>query len=148
MSASVTNILAAIRDSESLTIFNAISVAKRHDEIQITKFGLSRKQYYSRIARLKNAGLIRKENGNYFLTALGAVVYEAQSLISKALNIYWKVRAIDSIKAFGGSLPRQDLGKLIDSLIEDYEIKDLLLRHCCPSNSCTDLAEEKITAKA
>jgi predicted transcriptional regulator len=48
---------------------------------------------------LVKAGLIIRRNGNYFLTSFGKVVYEAQMLIGKAKQSYWKLKAIDSIES-------------------------------------------------
>ena len=42
-------------------------------------------------------GIVRRKNGKHFLTAFGKVVYDAQSTVRKAVESYWKLKAIDSI---------------------------------------------------
>jgi predicted transcriptional regulator len=62
--------------------------------IQLRK---STKQYYSRIAGLLDAGIIKRHKGKYSLTMLGKVVYESQMIIGKTLAYYWKLKAIESL---------------------------------------------------
>ena len=39
-----------------------------------------------------------RRNSKYFLTSFGKVVYKAHVLIGKAIQIYWKLKAIDTIQ--------------------------------------------------
>jgi predicted transcriptional regulator len=55
--------------------------------------------------RLINAGLLMRKGGKYFLTSLGRVVYESHKLIIHAVENYWNLKAIDSIKP---SFPHDD----------------------------------------
>src|SRR6266516_3828493 len=97
----VSETLTAISDDKSLVLFNTIALSSGNTDILISKLGLTRKQYYSRMYALTNAGLITRSNGKYSLTSFGKIVYEAQILIGKAKQNYWKLKAIDSI----GCLP-------------------------------------------
>ena len=67
--------------------------------ILITKLKLTRKQYYSRISKLTNAGLVKRQKGRYLLSAFGKVIYRAhmnfEERIESALGIYWKLVALD-----------------------------------------------------
>jgi predicted transcriptional regulator len=83
---SVSGILSAISNDKSLVLFNTIALAGGDTSILISRLNLTRKQYYSRMSDLTNAGVIRRKNGNYFLTSLGKVVYDAQELIGKAVR--------------------------------------------------------------
>ena len=66
---------------------------------------------------------------NYSLTTFGMIFYHTQELIGKALNQYWKLKAIDSIDVTcNGELPQDQFHRIIDKLITDQEIKDILLR--------------------
>jgi hypothetical protein len=90
---------------------------------------LSTKQYYSRISGLTSAGLIKKKQGQYHLTSLGKVVYNAHTVIGRALSYYWKMRAIESIQSSAGlELAREDMLMLIQSLIDNHQIRDILLK--------------------
>ena len=126
---SVADILNAISDDKSLLLFNTIAVINGETEIQVRKMGLTLKQYYSRMAKLTKADLIRRKNGKYFLTLVGRIVYDSQMVIGKALNYYWKLQALDSIQISStAGLPKEEISKLVDTLIDDYQIKDILMK--------------------
>jgi hypothetical protein len=80
------------------------------------------------LSRIKNAALIRRMNGRYFLTALGKIVYEAHTIIGKAINYYWKIMTIESIQASAVGLPKEELSKIIDILIDNHQIKEILTK--------------------
>ena len=123
------DIINAISDDKSLLLFNAIAVSNGETEIQVRKMGLTLKQYYSRMAKLTKADLIRRKNGKYFLTLMGRIVYDSQMVIGKALNYYWKLQALDSIQTSStAGLPKEEISKLIDTLIDNYQIKDILMK--------------------
>ena len=74
---------------------------------------------------LTNAGLITKENGKYFVTSFGKVVYKAQELIGMGVQYSSKLKAIDSIES--PQYPAAELSKIIDTLISNSEIKEILV---------------------
>ena len=115
-------------------MFNTIAVTNGETEIQVRKMGLTLKQYYLRMAKLTKADLIRRKNGRYFLTLLGKIVYEVHLTIGKALNYYWKLQALESIQtASPDGLPKEEISKPIDTLIDDYQIKDILMKTPLPT---------------
>ena len=122
---SVCDTLSAISNDKSLVLFNTIALAGRDSSILVKRLNLTRKQYYSRMSDLTNAGLILRKNGMYFLTSFGKVVYEAQELIGKAVQHLSKLKAIDSIEF--AEFPASELSKVIDTLIENSEIKEILI---------------------
>jgi hypothetical protein len=131
---SVADILNAKSDDKSLPLFNTIAVINGETEIQVRKMGLTLKQYYLRMAKLTKADLIRRKNGRYFLTLLGKIVYEAHLTIAKALNYYWKLQALESIQTSSpDGLPKKKISKLVDTLIDDYQIKDILMKTSLPT---------------
>jgi predicted transcriptional regulator len=89
---------------------------------------LSTKQYYSRISGLMVAGLIKRLKGRYSLTMLGKVVYHSQMMIGKTLAYYWKLKAIESIELSTTGLPDEEKTQLINALIDDHQIKDILVK--------------------
>ena len=130
----MTDILKTLSDDKALVLFNTIALANGESEIQIRKMGLTTKQYYSRISKMINANLIRRKNGKYFLTLLGKIVYEAHMTIGKGLNYYWKLQALDSIQTSSSAgLPKEEFSKIIDTLIDDYQIKDILMKTALPT---------------
>jgi hypothetical protein len=76
---------------------------------------------------MTKAGLIKRKNGLYSLTAFGKVVYDSETAIENAFNIYWKLKAIDSI-GISNELPKEEYSKIVDALIDNYEIKDMLIK--------------------
>jgi hypothetical protein len=127
---SMEDVLYAISHGNALVIFRTIAVVGQNSssKISISIFNLNRKQYYSRISDLRKAGLIRGSYGKYFLTSLGKVVYYAQEVVENAVNDYWKLRAIDSLNIPEDDLSKEELAKFIDSLIDNQEIKEILLK--------------------
>jgi hypothetical protein len=126
---SISYILKKISDDKALTLFNNIALAKDNSHIPLKEMNLSTKQYYSRISGLTSAGLIKKKQGQYCLTALGKVVYNAHTVIGKALSYYWKMKAIESIQSSAGrELAREDILMLIQSLIDNHQVRDILLK--------------------
>ena len=82
----VSDVLSAISDDKSLVLFNTIALASGDSSILISRLDLTRKQYYSRMSDLINAGLIRRKNGKYYVTSLGKVVYKAQELMEMVFS--------------------------------------------------------------
>ena len=124
---SIVDILKSISDDKGLILFNTIALANGGSEIQIRRMGLTSKQFYSRISKLTKADLIKRKYGRYSLTVLGRVVYEAHTTIGKALMYYWKLKAIESIETSPSfKLPKDDLAKLVDTLIDNQQIKDIV----------------------
>ena len=118
-----------ISDDKSLLIFNTIFLASGDSsDILINHLKLTRKQYYSRITRLVKAGLVKRQKGRYFLTSFGTVIYDAQRLLGNAVKNYWKLKAIDSLGgATNDSIPKEERNKIIDKMINNREIKEILL---------------------
>lgn len=123
----INDIFRAISDNKSLVLFNTIALSSDDTSVLVSRLELTRKQYYSRMSGLVKAGLIIKRDGNYFLTSFGKVVYEAQMLIGKAKQNYWKLNAIDSIESSSHELTAEERSKIIDTLIDDNELKEILL---------------------
>jgi len=116
-----------IADDKSLDLFKTIAQGVIDSETLKNKTKLTRKQYYSRLARMTKAGLVRKKSGKYLLTAFGKVVHDSQLTVENALTSYWKLRAIDSLET-SNELPKEEQQKLIDALLDDQEIKGILIK--------------------
>ena len=126
---SIVDILKKTSDDKALTLFNSIAVSDGDKFISLKEMNLTTKQYYSRIAGLTNAGLIKRYKGKYSLTLLGKVFYDSQMMIGKALKDYWKLKAIESIEMSSSvTLPREDLSKIVDTLIDNKQIKDIVMK--------------------
>ena len=122
---STANILSAIADDKSLVLFFAI--AGGDSDILITRLDVTRKQFYSRMSALQKTGLISKKNRQYVLTSLGLIVYDAQMMIGRATNTYWKLKAIDSLET-EHKLPAEERNKIINTLIDNQDIIKILVK--------------------
>jgi F420-dependent methylenetetrahydromethanopterin dehydrogenase len=118
-------VITAISDRESLELFRIIAINSEDSDGLRTKTNLTRKQYYSRLSRMTKAGLVRRKKGKHSLTAFGKVIYDAQTIIEKAVNNYWRLKAIDSLEV-SNDLPEEERIKLIDSLLDNNHIKEIL----------------------
>ena len=127
----VSNILKKISDDRALILFNGIALSNGERYMSLKEMNLTTKQYYSRISGLLNAGLIKRHKGKYFLTQLGKIVYDCQLTIGKALTYHWKLKAIESIEmsaSVKSGLPEGELAQLIDTLIDNHQVKDILMK--------------------
>jgi hypothetical protein len=118
-------VITAISDRESLELFRIIAINSVDSDGLRTKTNLTRKQYYSRLSRMTKAGLVKRKKGKHSLTAFGKVIYDAQTIIEKAVNNYWRLKAIDSLEV-SNDLPEEERIKLIDSLLDNNHIKEIL----------------------
>lgn len=142
---SISLILRKISDDKSLVLFNIIALSKGAGRIPLKRMNLSTKQYYSRILGLTSAGLIKKKQGHYYLTALGKVVYDTHEIIGKALTYYWKMKAIESIQSSAGlKLASEDMQLLIESLIDNHQVRDIILKSL---SNTTGIGNETVESK-
>ena len=120
-------ILDAISDKKGSDIFKSVALATSNTDILITKLNLTRKQYYSRMANLVKAGLVKRQNGRYLLTSFGKVISSAylnlEAKIDNALDNYWKLKAIDSMELTS----HQERSKVISVLIDNQDIESVLI---------------------
>jgi predicted transcriptional regulator len=125
---SVVEILEAISDVKSLKLFNTIATKGGNSEDLSVQLKLSRKEYYSRMSRLMKTGMVKRKNGKHFLTAFGKIIYDAQITVKKAVESYWKLKAIDSID-LSDEITVKERDKLIHTLLDDVEIREILSKH-------------------
>ena len=125
---SVVEILEAISDVKSLKLFNTIATKGGNSEDLSVQLKLSRKEYYSRMSRLMKTGMVKRKNGKHFLTAFGKIIYDAQITVKKAVESYWKLKAIDSID-LSDEITVKERDKLIQTLLDDVEIREILSKH-------------------
>ena len=123
---SVADVLKTISDNSSLALLRIVALTKPDTDFIISKTNLTRKQYYSRMSALVSTGLIKRTNGKYTMTAFGKLIYYALIIMENATSSYWKLKAIDSLE-MSNELPTEEHKKIIDSLIDNQEIKDVLV---------------------
>ena len=127
---SISSVLKKISEDKAHVLFNSIAVSSSNNKRQATlkEMNLSTKQYYSIISGLQNAGLIKRQKGKYSLTLLGHVVYSSQMIIVQTLAYYWKLKALEEIEMSTSGIPNEEKTQLINAMIDNHQIKDILLR--------------------
>jgi hypothetical protein len=126
---SLTSILKKISDDKTLVLFNSIALSSSNErQVTLKEISLSTKQYYSRISGLRKAGLIKRHKGRHSLTLLGHAVYNTQMIIGQALTYYWKLKALEEIEMSNSVIPNEEKIQLINAMVDNHQIKDILLR--------------------
>ena len=123
----VSAIFRALEDDKSLTLFNTVALSPGNSNLLTRNLNLTRKQYYAKMEHLSKQGLVARTNGKYYLTTMGKIIYELQSVIGTAVNDYWKLKAIDSLR-IQDQLPEDQVAKLIDTLVENQGLRDIILK--------------------
>ena len=141
----VEDVFSAISDNKSLSLFNFIGITSSspasdvghpNGEILISRLNLTRKQYYTRINQLRNAGLISKKRARFVLTSLGRVVYETHKTIGVAIQNRWRLQAIDSLvnTLITHGMPTEERHKLINTLLGNCDkLREILLSTVMPN---------------
>lgn len=124
----MSDVFSAVSDDSSLELFRIIAQSNgATSETLRGKMTLTRKQYYSRLYRLSSCGLIKRRDNSYVLTAFGKVLHDAQATIETALNNYWRIKVADTLDAADG-VPAEEQKKLLETLINDQDIKSILMK--------------------
>jgi len=118
-------VLDAVSDDASLDLFRLVALTNGSSDVIRSNMRITRKQYYSRLYKLVQCGLIKRQDTRYFLTNLGKAMYDALMKIENALNDYWRIIAADSLGA-ASSIPVDERKKFIETLIHDQGIKNIL----------------------
>ena len=142
-SLSVETVFSALSDNKSLSLFNIIGIMSSHasdgqptGEILISRMNLTRRQYYTRINRLVDAGLITKKRARFVLTSLGSVVYETHRTIGVAIQNRWRLQVIDSLEntQITHGMTTEERHKLINALLGNCDtLREILLSIVMPN---------------
>ena len=128
---SIRDVLSIISNAKALSIFKAVALAENDcSSILITKLKLTRRQYYSNMERLTEVHIVRRTNGKYSLTSFGRVIFSMLLKIETTIKFHWKFKAIDTVmmaSAGNNELPIEERDRIIDSLIDNQEIKAILV---------------------
>jgi predicted transcriptional regulator len=122
----LTQILESLSDDKSLALFNTIAISRGNSSILITRLGLTRKQYYSKITKMTRCDLIKRSHGTLMLTTFGKIIYEAHLMMGRAIECYWKLRAVDSLDS--REIPREHYGELVQAITGHREIASYIIK--------------------
>lgn len=131
----ITDVFKALSDENSLSLFNTVCTSSTDSEKLMATYALSKRQYYDRMNDLRNAGLIKRQKGKYETTSFGHIIFSTLKIAEKATERHWKLQALDMMNL---SANRDSQGvdyvKIIDILLDDIEIKEILLRRAFPAD--------------
>ena len=72
---------------------------KDGNTLSLSKIGLTRKQFYTKLNELITRGIIKREKGKYYLTTFGKIVYdltfEYMRKLDSVIEDWWKFEALD-----------------------------------------------------
>jgi predicted transcriptional regulator len=87
---------------------------------------LSKKQFYVRLKRLRDAGFIEKRNSTYRTTTFGSLIYNGHiKTLEEILPNYWNLKAIDLLKS-REDFPLQQKEKVIDEIIKSSTLRGIV----------------------
>ena len=118
-SISVLEILASISDEKSLTLFNYIAAKGISIDDLSNQHNMSRKQYYLRISKFTETGMIMRKNGKYILTMFGRVIHEVQLILLELSKSHWQPEAVDSLGSMKENTGKECKQVFVDHLIEN-----------------------------
>ena len=125
MAATVGDVWRCLADNKSLDILRMIHESQ---PISIIDLNLSRKQYYSRLAKLSRCNLVYRSGGKYTVTSLGKIAYGVVQRIAALEKDYWKFVAIDAFEMSVANIQISDeeRKKIICSIIKDMQTREIL----------------------
>lgn len=87
---------------------------------------LSKKQFYTKLKRLCNSGLVEKrEDASYRTTTLGSLVYNCHvKTLEAALTNFWQLKAIDILKR--QEFPADRKESIIDEIVKGSSLKNFI----------------------
>jgi predicted transcriptional regulator len=88
---------------------------------------LSKKQFYTKLKRLCNTGLVEKrEDAYYRTTTLGSLVYNGHvKTLEDALTNFWQLKAIDILKT-REDFPSDRKESIIDEIVKGSSLKNFI----------------------
>ena len=103
-------------------------------------FNISKKQFYTKLRRLCEAGMIEKHKSSFYkTTTFGSLIYNSQlKVLEDILENYWPLKTVDVLRAQEG-FPLDQKDSIINHLIQGSELKNLVnLTHLSSFNIVKD----------
>lgn len=87
---------------------------------------ISKKQFYVRLKRLKDMGLINKRDGFYRTTTLGSLLCNGFiNMMETVTKNYWSLKAVDVLKA-KKDFPLRQKESVIEEIIRNSNLRDVV----------------------
>ncbi|MDQ3854223.1 MAG: hypothetical protein M3299_15505, partial [Thermoproteota archaeon] len=122
---STEEVFAVLADRHSLNIVRMAYFGLKSSSMNY-KSNISKKQFYSRLKRLRDMGIIEKRNSVYRTTTFGSLLYNGQiKALENVLANYWNLKAVDVLKA-KQDFPLREKEKLIEEMIQNTSLKSIV----------------------
>lgn len=142
MAATVSEVWGCLADNQSLDLLRSIHESHL---ISIIELNLSRKQYYSKLAKLSRCNLVYKSGGKYTVTSLGKIAYGVVQRIAALEKDYWKFVAIDALESVANiQISDEERKKIISIIVTDMQTREILISAEQPLR---DIDSQSIDAK-
>lgn len=123
--ATIEQVFSILADRHSLNILKMAYSGFRASHTSYVG-NLSKKQFYVRLKRLKDAGLIEKRDSIYITTTFGSLVCNSHvKTLEEMLANYWSLRAVDVLKA-REDFPLHQRDSVINEIIRSSNLKNIL----------------------
>ncbi|MFZ0514638.1 MAG: hypothetical protein WAM14_23745 [Candidatus Nitrosopolaris sp.] len=121
----IEQIFTVLSDNTSLNLMKTAYAGRLTSSNYIGK--LSKKQFYTKLKRLCNTGLVEKrEDASYRTTTLGSLVYNGHvKTLEEALTNFWQLKAIDILKT-RQDFPADRKESIIDEIIKGSNLKNFI----------------------
>lgn len=123
--ATIEQVFSILADRHSLNILKMAYSGFRASHTSYVG-NLSKKQFYVRLKRLKDAGLIEKRDNIYITTTFGSLVCNSHvKTLEEMLANYWSLRAVDVLKT-REDFPLHQRDSVINEIIQSSNLKNIL----------------------
>jgi predicted transcriptional regulator len=122
---SIEQVFAPLADRHSLNIIKMAYFGFKGSSMSY-KGNISKKQFYVRLKRLCDLGLIEKRNSVYRTTTFGSLIYNGQiKTLEDILANYWNLKAVDVLKS-RQDFPLHQKEKVIEEIIQNTGLKNIV----------------------
>jgi predicted transcriptional regulator len=122
---SIEQVFSSLSDRHSLNILKMAYFGLKASSVSY-KGNISKKQFYSRLKRLRDMGVIEKRNSVYRTTTFGSLIYNGQvKPLEDIIANYWNLKAVDILKS-REDFPLTEKEKLIEEMIQSTSLKNIV----------------------
>jgi DNA-binding Lrp family transcriptional regulator len=122
---SIEDVFATLADRHSINIVKMAYFGSKGSSMS-RKGNISKKQFYSRLKRLRDIGVIEKRGSVYRTTTFGSLIYNGQiKPLEDIIANYWNLKAVDVLKS-RHDFPLREKEKLIEEMIQNTSLKGIV----------------------
>lgn len=122
---SIEQVFATLADRHSVNIVKMAYFGLKSSSMSY-RGNISKKQFYSRLKRLRDIGIIEKRNSVYKTTTFGSIIYNGQiKALENIIANYWNLKAVDVLKS-KQDFPLREREKLIEEMIQNTSLKGIV----------------------